>query len=336
MEVLCVHGPGDIRVDDMAAPCAGARDVVIRTATIGICGSDLGYIAAGGVTGPADKPIPLGHELCGTVAQIGSDVQGFAVGERVIINPMFNSIGNGGPEGGFAGQLLVRDVVSHPDSLLRMPESLSAEGGALAEPLAVALHAVNRSEAKPGDKVAIFGGGTIGLAVLAVLKRRGVDDVVLFDLSALRRERAMVLGARAALDPREQPAAVALTRLHGELALFRKSVVATGIFFDAAGAPGLIEDIIAMAPAGATAIAVAVPKKPVVVNFGTVLTKELTLRGSLAYPSEFPEALQLLAEGFDLSPIVTHRFQGAEVLQAFATAAKPDEAIKVLVSYDAC
>ena len=333
MQALYLHGPGDLRTHDMAAPEAGPRDVVIRTATIGICGSDLGYLAMGGVVGPSDKPIPLGHELCGTVTQVGAEVQGFAVGDRVIVNPMFNGIGNGGPEGGFADQLLIRDVAGQPDSLLQMPATLSAEAGALAEPLAVAVHAVNRSEAKPGDKVAIFGGGTIGLAVLAVLKQRGVDDVVLFELSALRRERALVMGARAALDPREQPAAKALGELHGERLLFRKPVVATQIFIDAAGAPGLFDEIIAMAPTNATVVAVAAPKKPVVVDFQTVQIKELTLRGSLAYPNEFPQALQLLADGFDLSPIVTHRFQGNEVLQAFATATKPNEAIKVLVSY---
>lgn len=333
MKVLCLHGPGDIRTDDAEAPSAGPRDVLIRTATIGICGSDLGYVALGGVLGPTAKPIPLGHELCGTVVAVGAQVQGFAVGERVIVNPMHNAIGNGGPEGGFAEQLLVRDVADYPESLLHMPAGLSAEAGALAEPLAVAIHAVNRSEAKPGDKVAIFGGGTIGLTVLAVLRQRGIDDVVLFELSALRRERAMVLGARAALDPREQPAAAALAELHGEQVLFKRPVVATQIFFDAAGASGLLDEVMAMAPTGATLIAVSAPKKPVAVNFQTVLAKELTLRGSLAYPNEFPQALQMLADGFDLSPIVTHRFQGADVLQAFAMAASPSAAIKVLVSY---
>jgi (R,R)-butanediol dehydrogenase/meso-butanediol dehydrogenase/diacetyl reductase len=334
MQALYLHGPGDIRTADVARPDAGPRDVVISTATIGICGSDLGYLAMGGVVGPSDKPIPLGHELCGTVTQVGALVQGFAVGDRVIVNPMFNGIGNGGPEGGFAEHLLIRDVAGQPDSLLQMPAALSAEAGALAEPLAVAIHAVNRSEAKPGDKVAIFGGGTIGLAILAVLKQRGVDDVVLFELSALRRERALVLGARAALDPRERPAAEALAELHGALQLFRRPVVATQIFIDAAGAPGLIDDVITMAPSGATLLTVAAHKKSAMVNFQTIMTKELTLRGSLAYPNEFPQALQLLADGFDLSPIVTHRFRGNEVLQAFATAVKPDEAIKVLVSYN--
>jgi threonine dehydrogenase-like Zn-dependent dehydrogenase len=114
---------------------------VVRVATAGICGSDLGYVAVGGIAGPTDTPIPLGHELSGTIETLGSAVKGFAVGQRVLINPLFNFIGNGGPEGGFAEKLLVRNLTEHPGSLVAMPDGLSFDDGALVEPLAVATHA---------------------------------------------------------------------------------------------------------------------------------------------------------------------------------------------------
>ena len=332
MKVPHVHGPGDLRLDDVSTPSAGPRDVVIRTAVVGVCGSDIGYLAAGGVAGPG-RPMPLGHELCGTVVEAGAQVESVSPGDRVILNPMHNFVGNGGPEGGFAERLLVRDVAGQPDSLIPMPSSMPFEAGALAEPLSVALHTLNGSKAKPGDKVAIYGAGPIGLALLALMRKRGVDGVVVFDPSPLRRERASALGAHAALDPREQPPATALAALHGAASLYGGQVVATNVFIDAAGAPGIVEEVVAMAPFGASLTVVAVQKKPVSLDFQKLLGKEMTLRASLAYPSEFPEAIALLAEGLDLGPLITHRFRGEEVMEAFDVAGRTHEAVKVLVDY---
>jgi len=112
-------------------------------------------------------------------------------------------IGSGGPEGAFTEELLVRDARVGA-SLLPIPEDLPYEVAALAEPLAVALHGVNRSEAKPGDKIVVFGCGPIGLAMVLWLVDRGVTDVVALDLSQQRLERALALGARAAFDPTKE------------------------------------------------------------------------------------------------------------------------------------
>src|ERR1700681_4137841 len=101
MKVPFVFGPDDLRLREVETPHAGPRDVVLRVATVGICGSDLGFIAMGGIVGPTADPFPLGHELSGTVIEAGADVTTVAVGDRVIINPLVNFIGNGAPEGGF-------------------------------------------------------------------------------------------------------------------------------------------------------------------------------------------------------------------------------------------
>jgi threonine dehydrogenase-like Zn-dependent dehydrogenase len=92
MQVPFVHGPGDLRLGNVEPPHAGPRDVVIRVATAGICGSDLGYTAVGGLAGPTDQPMPLGHELSGTIVELGERVQGFASGDRVVLNPLFNEV----------------------------------------------------------------------------------------------------------------------------------------------------------------------------------------------------------------------------------------------------
>ncbi|CAN7533248.1 alcohol dehydrogenase catalytic domain-containing protein [Phenylobacterium sp. LjRoot219] len=333
MQVPFVYGPGDLRLCDVAPPRPGPRDVVLRVAATGICGSDLGYVAAGGVAGPAAQPFPLGHELAGTVVEAGAEVCTVGVGDRVILNPLVNLVGNGGPEGGFGELLLVRDVAGQPGSLLPLPVALSFETGALVEPLAVGLHAVKRLGATPGDKVAVFGAGPIGLMALVALRHRGVDDVVVFDLSAFRRERALALGARAALDPRERPPAETLKALHGAVRVYSAEAPQTSHVLEASGAP-LIPEIVAFARAGAVVCVASVQKKAVPVDFQRVLAKELTLTAAIGYPTELAEALELLEHGaVDLGPVVSHRFAGPDFLAAFATAQQPDHAAKVLVQY---
>ncbi|TZG29580.1 zinc-dependent alcohol dehydrogenase [Sphingomonas montanisoli] len=333
MKVPFVHGPGDLRLDEIDAPVAGPDDVVVRIARAGICGSDIGYVAMGGVAGPSDRPVPLGHELAGTIAQVGEAVEGFAVGQRVIVNPTTNLIGNGGPEGGFAEHLLVRGVADQAGALLPIPDHVAFEDAALVEPLAVGAHAANRSGAGKGDRVAVFGAGPIGLATIINLKRNGVDHIVSIDLSAFRRERALVLGADAVIDPRAEDVADALKRLHGTAQSWFGEMAATSRYIEASGAP-VIGDILAMAAPGAGLCVVSVQKKPVQIDFQQLLARELTITTACAYGDEFAQMLDLVGSGaVDVGPMVSHRFQGGDFLAAFAIASDPERAAKVLVEY---
>jgi threonine dehydrogenase-like Zn-dependent dehydrogenase len=333
MKVPFVHGPGDLRLLDVPAPQAGPRDVVLKIRTVGICGSDLNYIAMGGIAGPTRNPVPLGHELSGIVAAIGGEVTSVAVGDRVVINPLVNLVGNGGPEGGFAEELLIRDVVGRPQSLLPLPAGISMDVGALVEPLAVATHAINRLGARPGDKVAVFGAGPIGLAAVAMLRQRGIDDVVAFDLSDFRRDRAKKLGARDAFDPRYVEAREALMAAHGSVPLFRAEAPATTHFLEASGA-AIVPDIVGIARPGASICIVSLQKKPAAIDLVQVMSKELTLSGALGYPHEFDEVLGILRDGdIALDAMISHRFDGSDVMKAFEMAARPDKAAKVLVRY---
>jgi len=335
MKVPFVHGPGDLRMDDIDRPRAGPGDVVVRVAQVGICGSDLGYVAVGGVAGPAGIPIPLGHELSGVVEEVGDGVTGVAPGDRVIVNPYFNGIGNGGPEGGFADLLLVRDVQGQPQSLIAMPDSMSFETGALIEPLSVSMHGVNRSQARAGDKVCVFGAGPIGLGIVAALRSRGVTDIVVFDLSALRRERAMQLGARAAFDPRDNPPAEMLGDLHGRQEIFGLPAVGTDVYIEASGGPGVINGIVDHARHGARLTVVAVQKKPITLDFQTMLAREITITMAMGYPDEVEQVFAMLESGaVDVSPMITHRFDGEDFMDAFRMASRSDEAVKILVRYD--
>ncbi len=102
MELMSVHAPNDVRRGEIPKPEPGPKDVLVKVAACGICGSDLGYVAMGGLPIPGGGPMPLGHELSGVIDALGNEVRGFEVGQRVVVNPEAggNRIGNGGLEGG--------------------------------------------------------------------------------------------------------------------------------------------------------------------------------------------------------------------------------------------
>ena len=171
-------------------------------------------------------------------------------------------IGSGGPEGAFTEELLVRDA-RVGDSLLPIPKDLPYEVAALTEPLSVALHGVNRAQAKPGDKVVVFGCGPIGLGMVLWLKDRGVEDVVALDLAPERLERARALGARAVINPAKEDVRARLRELHGPARVFSREAVGSDAYIDAAGAPNILSDVVNMAKPHARMVVTAAYMKPV-------------------------------------------------------------------------
>ena len=264
MRVLNIHGVGDVRLDPVERPAAGPKDVVVKVKAVGICGSDLSYIKVGGHVAQRGRYDALGHEAAGEVIEVGAEVTGITVGQPVVINGMMtpSDVGNGGPEGAFTEELLVREA-RLGDSILPIPEGIPYDVAALCEPLAVAMHGVNRAEVKAGDKVVVFGCGPIGLGMILWLVDRGVTDVVALDLAPERRERALALGARAALDPTKCDLRAELAKLHGEVPSYGRVGVGTDAYIDAAGAPNILTDVIMMAKWQSRLVITAAYMKPI-------------------------------------------------------------------------
>jgi threonine dehydrogenase-like Zn-dependent dehydrogenase len=304
---------------------------VLRVEACGICGTDLRYARLGGLVGPGPRPMPLGHELCGVVEAVGGEVRGVAPGARVVLHPTArgNMIGNGGAEGGFATRLLVRDAAAG-ESLFPVPDALASEVAALAEPLGVGMNAVERSGARPGEKVAVFGAGPIGLAAVAALRDRGVEDVVAVDLSPRRLAIARALGARAAIDARSEDPFARLRALHGEEPVLGAPMAGTDAYLEASGADGVIPQLLQHAKAQARLTVVALHDRPIPVSFLLVMMKQLVIRGAMEYPADFSATLALLARQ-DLSAMITHRFPLERFPEALATARDPAAAGKVMV-----
>lgn len=330
-----VHGPGDVRVDEVAAPDPGPRDAVVRVVACGICGSDLSYIRLGGTRGPGAGPMCLGHEIAGVVDWVGADVRDVSAGDRVVVlpgNDELGRIGNGAAEGGLTPLLLIREA-SRVRRLFRVPDALPLDVAALAEPLAVGMQAAARAEVQRGEKVAVFGCGPIGLFALATLLDRGIEDVVAIDLNPRRRELALALGAQAALDPAASDVWDELSRLHGTAPFMSGPTPATNAFIEASGAASVVGDVLARGRAGGRLSIVALHYQPIPTNFLLVMMKQFSIHGSMEYPPRFEDALDLLARR-DLSRVITHRVPLARFDDALGVLRGSADCGKVLVTME--
>ena len=307
---------------------------MIRIKACGICGSDLTYIKIGGIMRQPGGVTPIGHEAAGEVMAVGNAVEGVSVGQRVIINPMNTPsyVGSGGPEGAFTEELLVKGARMN-DSLLQIPDGLPFEIAALTEPLAVALHGVNRAQAKPGDKVVVFGCGPIGLGMVLWLVDRGVTDVVALDLAPERLARAKALGARAAFDPTKEDLREKLFELHGKERVFSREAVGTDAFIDAAGAPNILSDVARIGKFHSRMVVTAAYMKPVQLDLGAMLTSEMSITTAVGYPDEMPDVIAALPRlRPKLETLISHRYPFDKVIEAIGVAGTPQSA-KVMINF---
>ena len=219
------------------------------------------------------------------------------------------------------------------DSILPIPEGIGYDIAAMCEPLAVAMHGVNRAEVRAGDKVVVFGCGPIGLGMVLWLVDRGVTDVVALDLAPERRERALALGARAALDPTNVDLRAELARLHGEVPSYGRVGVGTDAYIDAAGAPTIAGDVVTMSKFHSRLVVTAAYMKPVEIPLGRMLTSEMSITTAMGYPTEMPEVIAAMPRLSDkIASMISHRLPFERVMEGLQTAATPQSA-KVMIEF---
>ncbi len=332
MRRLTIHNVNDVRLDPYERPTAGPKDVVVKMKACGICGSDLSYIKNGGIPTPGTLTA-LGHEGAGEILEVGREVEGLQVGQKVIVNPMNTPsfIGSGGPEGAFTEELLVRDGRLN-DSVLAIPEGISFDIAAMCEPLAVALHGVNRAEVEAGDKLVIFGCGPIGLGMVMWAVDRGCD-VVAVDLAEERLERARSLGART-INPTTEDVRARVKALHGAEMYFGRERASSDAYIDAAGAPSILGDVVRMAKRHARHVITAAYLKPIELPAGPMLTSEMTITTAVGYPTEFPDVIAAMPRLREkIAALISHTLPFGEVLDGLKIAATPQSA-KVMIRFD--
>jgi len=338
MRSVRVTGPDTAEWVEIPEPTPGRADVLLAMKACGICGSDAFYTHIGGIP-PRQGATPLGHEPAAEVIDVGSDVSGLKVGDRVVIDTMAFTdglLGSGGAQGGLSERVVVRDA-ELGRQLRVVPEWLPWDVLALNEPMAVAYHAVDRTQPNPGDNVVVFGAGPIGLGAVLGYRRRGVGHITVVDIVPSRLAKALEVGADAVVNSATEDLPSRLVELLGDAStpLTRGLRPAADIFLDAAGAPAIPGLVAGMAKRGATLGVVAVHKKPLELDFGAILTTELNIAFSMGYPTEIFEVTDHIIDDWEkYSLIISDRLPFDRALDALDLAATPGAAEKVVVVFD--
>ncbi|TFV60046.1 alcohol dehydrogenase [Mycobacterium sp. PS03-16] len=323
--------------DDVAEPVPGPGQVLVGVRACGICGSDLHFARHGARVldaGAAMEGVPamaepvdlsgdvfMGHEIAAEVLEAGPGTDAPAPGTVVTSIPVLLSstgvvpiVYSNSTIGGYAERMLLSAPL-----LLPVPNGLDPRHAALTEPMAVGLHAVNRSSITAGEKALVVGCGPIGIAIIAALRLRGVEHVVGADFSAARRQLAETMGAHETVDPAQ----------HSPF-----DTVAPEVVFEAVGAPGILDDVLRRAPARTRVVVAGVCMEPDTVTpfYGTA--KEITVQFVFAYDAgEFADTLRAIADGgIDVAPLITGEVGLDGVGGAFDALSRPDEHCKILVT----
>ncbi|MGO9157546.1 zinc-binding dehydrogenase [Mycobacterium sp.] len=322
--------------DDVPEPVPGPGQVLVDVRACGICGSDLHFAAHGdevvamtaqvapdtGGTGiDLGHDVFMGHEFSAEVLEAGPDTETHPPGTPVTSIPVLLSANGVEPIvysnstiGGYAERMLLSALL-----LLPIPNGLDFRHAALTEPMAVGLHAVNKSDIQRGETALVLGCGPIGIAIIAALRARGVETIVAADFSPKRRELATAMGAHRTLDA-----------AHGS----PFDTVKPAVVFEAVGVPGIIDDVLLRARPGTRLVVAGVCMQPDTVHPFYAIAKEINVQFVLAYtPDEFVDSLRALAEGdIDVAPLITGEVGLDGVGKAFDDLTDPERHCKILVT----
>jgi L-iditol 2-dehydrogenase len=336
MRVVRLHGPGDIRVADEPVPVPGAGEALVRVRAVGICGSDLHWFNESAI-GEAvlTRPLVLGHEAAGVIAD------GPRAGQRVAIDPSVpcgscatceRGLGHLCPRVRFLGygttDGAMRELMPWPShKLVPLPDDVDDVGGALLEPLGVALHAMRLARVRPGDRVGVFGAGPIGLLLIQLARASGATTIVATDRLPHRVAAARSFGARAEIVSDGSERAVLLQATDG---------LGVDAAIEIAGDDDAVSTAIALTRPGGTVVIAGIPTGDTsLIPVSIARRKGLDLRFSRRMNRVYPQAIDLVRQGsIDVHAVVSARPALEEAAAAFATAGRRDGHKVVLTAPD--
>lgn len=323
--------------DDLVDPVPGPGQVLVGVRACGICGSDLHFAAhgdqvlsmtaqaAGDLGGAMDvdlgRDVFMGHEFSAEILETGPDTDTHPIGTLVTSLPVLLSAKGAEPivySNSTLGGYTERMLLSAP-LLMPIPNGLDLKHAALTEPMAVGLHAVNKSNIAPGETALVIGCGPIGIAIIAALRARGVESITAADFSPKRRDLASTMGAHQVLDAAQGSPF---------------DSVKAKVVFEAVGVPGIIDDVLRRARPGTRLVVAGVCMEADAVHPFFAIAKEINVQFVLAYTfEEFAESLRSLAEGeIDVAPMITGEVGLDAVGAAFGDLADPERHCKILVT----
>lgn len=321
MKALLLTEYKQMQLTNVPEPSVGPEDILVRVHACGICGSDIhGF---DGSTGRRIPPLVMGHEAAGVIESVGAAVTGFSIGDRVTFDSTIScgrchfcrrgeinlcdnrrvlgvSCGDYRQHGAFA------ELVSVPQNIVyRLPDELPFESAALIEAVSIAVHAANITDIKLGDTVVVVGSGMIGLLAIQAIRLKGAGLIIATDLEDNRLELAKQLGADITINAKgvDIPAEV------------RKYTEGRGAdaAMEVVGHVSTVNDAIAAVRKGGKVTLVGNLSPKIEFPLQSVVTREITVKGSCASQGEYPECIRLLASGaIKVSPLITAKSTLAE------------------------
>ena len=312
MRAAVYHGPGDVRIESVPDPGdPGPGELVVEVLRGAICGTDSSEYAHGPHFVPLHErhpssghlgPLILGHEFVGRVTAVGEGVERFAVGDRVVTGA---GVSCGECEWCRAGRTnlcahyytlglhthggLASAAVTPAAICVKVPDACTDDAAAMAQPLAVALHGLNRGRVLPGETLVVLGTGAIGALMIGGAHARGLESVLAVDVDAQRLATARALGAAHAIDASTEDAVAAVREL--------TAGDGAHVVIEASGAPSSPGQALAMVRRGGRVVVVGLQAKPVGVDLFDVALREIEITSALAHvvADDLPEALDILA-----------------------------------------
>lgn len=331
-------GNRKFEVRELTDMTPGAGEVLVKVAACGVCGTDVHIYHGGKGSADVEPPVVLGHEFSGVIEAVGPGVDAVMVGDHVTVDPNMycgkcHYCQNGKKQlctslkaygvnlnGGFAQGCVVKQ-----EQCYKLDKKIPLRYGAMVEPLACAIHGIDRAEIRVGDTVCVLGGGAIGLLMVQLAKLSGASKVLLSEPVEKRREIGLKLGADGAVDP-----------IHENLTAWVKKETGmdgVDVVIECVGNSIAVKQAFDICKRGTRVVLFAV--HPVnemdEINPFDIFNKELTITGSLINPDTHARAAAMINSGrIELAPLLTHSFPIKELEQAILTQ-MGNESIKVLV-----
>lgn len=333
MRAAVLQGVGKIKLEERPRPEPGPREVLVRVASVGTCGSDVHYYEHGRIGDfVVDSPLVLGHEPSGTVVVSGPGVGRHRVGQRVSVEPgvpdftcpqcragrynlcpRMRFFGTPPIDGAFCEYVVTHEEFAHP-----VPDTLSDDAAALIEPLSVGVWACRKARVEPGTRVLITGAGPVGLLCMQTALAFGATDVLITDVNSVRLGVARDLGASETLDVRE-------TRVSD-------SGFEPDVLLECSGHPAAIGEAIRAVGRAGRVVLIGMGGDEIPLPLSHVQTRELEVTGTFRYAGTWPAAIALAAAGrVQLDALVTGHYGLADVEQALTAGTRDPKLVKAVV-----
>lgn len=342
MKSIVIHAPKDLRISEASVVPPAAGEVQVTMAVGGICGSDLHYYNHGGFGAiKLREPMVLGHEVAGHVTALGDGVTGLDIGQLVAVSPSrpcqsckfclegsqnqclnMRFYGSAMPFPHIQGAF--QQVLNVDATQCAVADGLTAGEAAMAEPLAVCLHATRRAGDMVGKSVLVTGCGPIGILAIICARRAGADHIVATDLSDFTLEMAKSAGADEVINMGTTPDA--LDQFTADKGTF-------DLLYECSGAaPALTAGIHAMRPHG-TIMQLGLGGD-MTLPMMAITAKELSLKGSFRFHAEFQTGVSLMQKGLiNVKPLITHTVSIDDAVRGFEIASDRTLAMKTQISF---